>query len=238
MCRLRPLILLPGVVAAAGPCDLLGGFDRLGVDDRRRRRGLAPGHLADAVAQPAVHGLGGPVGLPFGGPVINGPGGREVGGQRPPHRPVVRQVADAVDDVAHAVARGAAALACQPCRVRQQRLADRPLGVAHVRGVAGPAPAAADPAGTAPAGHGRGLISGGSPGLDSGRRSTVQRHARLLASRWIRHPCDYQEPLLSQRQHAGRATGRSRNVTTYGLRPVFKQALSECLENRCPGGLS
>jgi len=124
--------LLPGVVAAAGSGGLLGGLHRLGVDDRGGRRGLAAGYLADPVAQLVMHGLGGSVGLPLGGPVVDGPGRREVGGQRPPHRAVVREVADAVDDVAHAVAGRAAALARQPGRMRQQRLAHRPLGAAHV----------------------------------------------------------------------------------------------------------
>ncbi len=52
-----------------------------------------------------MHALRRTVGLPLGGPVANGPGGREVRGQRPPHRPVVRQVPDAVHDIAHAVRR-------------------------------------------------------------------------------------------------------------------------------------
>lgn len=33
-------------------------------------------------AQLVMHGLGGPVSLPFGGPIVNGLEGREVGGQR------------------------------------------------------------------------------------------------------------------------------------------------------------
>jgi hypothetical protein len=133
------------------------------------------------------------------------------------------RLTDAVHDVAHAIAGRVTALARQPGRMRQYRLAHRPLGIAHVRRVAAPALAAADPARTAPAGHRHGLINGA--GLDSSRRDTVQRHARLLASRWIRHPSDYQEPLSSQQRHAARATRRSRNVKTYGLCPVFKQAL-------------
>jgi hypothetical protein len=51
---------------------------------------------------------------------------------------------------------------------------------------------AADPGGASSAGHGPGLAGGGGSGLDSSRRSTAQRHAMLLASRWIRHLCDYQ----------------------------------------------
>jgi putative intracellular protease/amidase len=92
-------------------------------------------------------------GLPLGGPVVDGPGGREVRGQRPPHQPVMRQVADGVDDVAHAVHRRAAALARQPRRRRQQRLAEGPLPVLHVRGITTGADAAAVPARAAPAGH-------------------------------------------------------------------------------------
>jgi hypothetical protein len=121
-------------------------------------------------------------------------------------------------------ARALAAFPGQPGRGREQRLADRPLPVAHVRGIAAAAGTAAGPARAAPAPRRGGLVS--AAGLDSSGRSTVQRHARLLASRWIRHPCDYQEPLLSQPRHAARPAKRSPNVTAYALLPGF-QAGSE-----------
>lgn len=41
----------------------------------------------------------------------------------------------------------------------------------------------------------------------------------------IRHPCDYQEPLVSQRSHAVPCRQKITNVTGHGLCPVFKQAL-------------
>ena len=64
--------------------------------------------------------------------------------------------------------------------------------------------------------------------LDGGWRSTVQRHAGLLASldlTLMRLP----GASLSQRRHAARATRRSRNVTAYVLCPVFKQALTDAV---------
>src|SRR6266702_8024358 len=116
-----------------------------------------------------------------------------------------------------------AALARQPRRGRQQRLADGPLGVVHVRGVTAGAGATALAARAAPAGHQRRRLADGS-GLDSGRRDTVQRHAGLLASRWIRHPSDYQGPLF----HSGATPPALQKITkryVCALWPVFKQAL-------------
>src|SRR5260370_8092681 len=87
------------VVATAGAADHLRALHRLGIDDRRRRRRLPPGRGAYPVAQVIVHPHRRPVCLPLVRPPVHGPGGREVGRQRPPHRPVMGEVADRVDDV-------------------------------------------------------------------------------------------------------------------------------------------
>jgi hypothetical protein len=55
MCRLRLLTFFPRVVSGAGPGSFLRSPDRLGVDDRRRRRGLAPGQQPYLLAQLPVH---------------------------------------------------------------------------------------------------------------------------------------------------------------------------------------
>jgi hypothetical protein len=129
--------------------------------------------------------------LPFVHPPVAGACGREVRRQCPPHRPVMGEVADRVDDVAHAPAGGTAAAPGQPRRGRQQRLAHRPFRPGHVRGVAAGPGAAGDPARAAPARHHPG--DGGWLDIINGGR--VERHAGLLASRWLRHLSDYQGPL-------------------------------------------
>jgi hypothetical protein len=58
MCRFPALHLLPRVEPAARPADSLGRFDRLRIDDRRRRLGLAAGRDAAPAAQLVVHRLG------------------------------------------------------------------------------------------------------------------------------------------------------------------------------------
>ena len=52
----------------------------------------------------------------------------------------------------------------------------------------------------------------------------VERHARLLASHWIRHPCDYQGPLASHQRHAASCPSKIQICPAYG-REVLKQAL-------------
>ena len=92
------------------------------------------------------------------------------------------EVPDGINDVAHAPAGGAAAPPGQPRRGRQQRLAHRPLGLGHIRGIAaGPDPGG-DSARAAPARH----HAGGWVDITIGSR--VERHARLLASRRLRDP--------------------------------------------------
>jgi hypothetical protein len=68
----------------------------------------------DPSTQVIVQPLGRAVRLPFGRPPADGPRGREVRGQRPPHWPVMREIADRIDDVAHAVPGGAPTPPGQP----------------------------------------------------------------------------------------------------------------------------
>src|SRR6185437_8056799 len=91
----------------------------------------------------------------------------------------------------------------------------------HVRGVAAGAGAAGEPARAAPARH----HAGDGSWVDITIGGRVERHARLLASRWLRHPSDYQEPLTSRDRHAALRPRRYRYVPTSGS-PVLKQALS------------
>jgi len=175
-------------VAAAGPADHLRALHRLGIDDRRRRGGRAPSRGPDPVTQVIVHPLRRSVCLPFVRPPVHGARGREVGRQRPPHRSVMGEVADGIDDVSHAPAGRAAAVPGQPRRGRQQRFAHRPFRLAHVRGVPAGTGTAREPARAAPARHSTG-DSGWVDITDGGR---VERHAGLLASRWLRHPSGYQ----------------------------------------------
>ena len=132
----------------------------------------APGCDPDPVAQVIMHPLGRSVGLPLIRPPVDGARGREIRRQRPPHRAVVGEVADGVDDVAHAPAGRAAAAPGQPRRGRQQRLADRPFRPGHVRGIAAGAGAAGDPARAAPARH----RAGGRGWLDIMIGGRVERH--------------------------------------------------------------
>ena len=153
---------------------------------------------ADPVTQVIVHPLRRSVCLPFVRPPVHGARGREVGRQRPPHRSVMGEVADGIDDVSHAPAGRAAAVPGQPRRGRQQRFAHRPFRLAHVRGVPAGTGTAREPARAAPARHSTG-DSGWVDITDGGR---VERHAGLLASRWLRHPSGYQGLLHSRQQHA------------------------------------
>jgi hypothetical protein len=150
-----------------------------------------------------VHPCGAAVGLPLARPLVDGPGGREVGGQRPPHRPVVGELADRAHDVAHAVAGG------PPPRPASQAGAGSNGSQTAIprrscpRGSSEPG-AAGDPARAAPARHhlcpGRGWVD-----ITIGGR--VGPHARLLVLRWIRHPSDYQGPLTSDQRHAAPVSG-------------------------------
>ena len=103
---LPALDLLPGVVAAAVLADGVGGFDRLGVDDRGGWLRAAAGQDADGLAQLVMHAAGGAGFLPGAHVVVHGAPVRQVSGHRPPYRAVVRQVADRVDDVPAAVQAG------------------------------------------------------------------------------------------------------------------------------------
>jgi len=54
----------------------------------------------------------------------------------------------------------------------------------------------------------------------------VERHARLLASRWLRHPSDYQGPARSHQRHAALRARRSRYI-----RPTAGQFSSWLLDD-------
>ena len=138
----------------------------------RGHGGSAAGGQPDAVAQVIVHAFRRSVCLPFIRPPVHGARGREIGRQRPPHRPVMSEVADRVGDIAHAPARRAAAAPGQPRRGRQQRLADCPFRAGHIRGVAAGAAAAGDPARAAPARH----HAGNSSWLDIVTGGRIERH--------------------------------------------------------------
>jgi len=66
-------------------------------------------------------------------------------------------------------------------------------------------------------------IDRGLPGLRGHAAGRPLTPGRLLASRWLRHPCDYQG-LLRHVSDTRALPGRSRCVQL--RQPVFKQALS------------
>jgi hypothetical protein len=72
----------------------LGGLDRLGIDDRGRRLGLAAGCDAALAAQLAVHRLGRTRFLPAVQHFVDGLPGRQVSRHRPPLDSFFDQIAD------------------------------------------------------------------------------------------------------------------------------------------------
>ena len=226
MCRFRPSIFFPASYPRLALPTVTGGLDRLGVDDRGGRGRAAPGQDAYGLAQLIVQAPGRAAGLPGADVVVDGAPVRQVGGQRPPHRPVVGQVADRIHDVAPAVGARRAALAQGPARCRQQWLDDRLLGVAHVRGVAAGPAAAADPSRAAPARHSAVSLRRLQRGCGRGRNK-VQRHG----GSWALHSralTPVQIPgaslLITKARRAERR--RSETVTNQTQPGVVKQALS------------
>ena len=128
-------IHLFGVIpAAAGPGHGVGGADRLGVDDRGRGGGAAPGSGPDLGAQLIVQPGQGAVVPPGGEVAVDRPPGREIGRQVPPGAPGPVHVQDALHDAAGRPYRRPAAPAGDI--FRQARGDDPPLGVGQVAGVA------------------------------------------------------------------------------------------------------
>ena len=166
--------LLARVIAAAGTGDLLSCPHRLGVDDRGRGLGLAPGRDAALAAQLIVHLPGRPALVPAVGHVIDGAPVRQVRGHRPPLDAFLDQVADRIHVIAAAASRGAAALAGLPGRSGQHRLDDLPFRIAHVRRVPRHPRAAADPARAAAACHRR-AVPARTLGM-RGSSSVLDRH--------------------------------------------------------------
>src|SRR5450755_3344256 len=104
MCRLRALDPLTGVVTPASLAYGDSGLDRLGIDDGRGGLRAAAGQDADLLAKLVVHPGGGAALVPVVHVSPHGAPVRQVSGPRPPHAPVMDQVADPVDDITAAIA--------------------------------------------------------------------------------------------------------------------------------------
>ena len=177
-----------------------------------------------------MHPLGRSVRLPLIRPPVDGARGREIRRQRPPHRPVVSEVADRVDDIAHAPAGRAAAAPGQPRRGRHSG-----SQTAHSASVMSE--------GYRRSG-GCGRSRPGSTGTPPRREQRLAGHhdrrqgrtARgLLASRWLRHPSDYQGPLASHQRHAAPCP---EDPICPPVKLVLKQALSATHDPLRPGRLT
>ena len=206
--------MIPRVVAAAGAGHHLRALHRLRIDDGGGRRPVAAGRCADPFAQ-RCHASA----RWLRRPAICRPSStrsRRAGSlrQRPPHRPVVREVADRVQRC-RACSTGRGGRPARPATPgRAVTLADRPFRVGHVRGIPAGTGAAGDLARAAPARH----TARGRSWLDITRGGTVQRHARLLASRWTSTPNAITRSLL---RHNGDTPRQPKIILTRpDLRPL------------------
>jgi hypothetical protein len=130
MCRFRPRIFFPGVVAPLAAD--LGRLDALAVDDRGARlripAGPPPHGLAQRRVDPLPSAVEGPDVEVIADAVVIG----EVLRQQPPLAAGPRQVQDGVDHLPQVQL----ARATRPRPLREQRLQQRPLLVRQIRRIA------------------------------------------------------------------------------------------------------
>jgi ankyrin repeat protein len=126
-----PFDLFARVVAALS--GLVGRFDRLAVNNGRRRGHVAPFGVAHPIAQRVVDEGPGPILAPLAKIAIDGLPGAKVFGQKPPRAARSHHVKDGVDQSAAVVADGASAFAPAGLGCGHQRFDLVPFFIGQIR---------------------------------------------------------------------------------------------------------